>query len=27
VKVGRKNVYVDQLGQVYSKLLPSAPGD
>jgi len=27
VKIGRRTVYVDQLGQLYGKLLPSIPGD
>ena len=27
VRVGRRTVYVDQLGQLYGKLLPSIPGD
>jgi hypothetical protein len=27
VRVGKKNFYVDQLGQLYTKLLPSIPGD
>jgi hypothetical protein len=27
VTVGRRTVYVDQLGQLYGKLLPSIPGD
>ncbi len=27
VKLGRRTVYVDQLGKLYGKLLPSVPGD
>jgi MreB/Mbl protein len=27
VKLGRRTVYVDQLGTLYGKLLPSIPGD
>ena len=27
VRIGRRTVYVDQLGQLYGKLLPSIPGD
>jgi hypothetical protein len=27
VKMGRLTVYVDQLGKLYGKLLPSIPGD
>jgi Papain-like cysteine protease AvrRpt2 len=27
IKIGRRTYYVDQLGQLYGKLLPSVPGD
>ncbi len=27
VKVGRRVLYVDQLGAIYGKFLPSIPGD
>jgi hypothetical protein len=27
VRVGRRTLYVDQLGKLYGKFLPSIPGD